>query len=95
LAATGGVHAGKDALKALAAGADCVMVASAILKHGAERLEKLRDEMVQWLIDHHFGSLRQLIGSMSQERCASPGAFERANYAATLASYLDRGPTTG
>jgi dihydroorotate dehydrogenase (fumarate) len=92
LAATGGVHSGKDALKALAAGADVVMIASALLKHGAERLQTIRGEMIQWLSDHEYSSISPLIGSISHMRCETPSAFERANYATTLASFMDHGP---
>lgn len=94
LAATGGVHSGTDALKALAAGADVVMVASVILKRGAEYVPTLRNEMIQWCTDHHYSSVKQLIGSISYTTYETPSAFERANYAATLASYMDRGPSS-
>jgi dihydroorotate dehydrogenase (fumarate) len=92
LAATGGVHSGMDALKAIAAGADVLMIASALLKHGAEHLQTLRDEMIQWLSDHEYRSVSQLKGSISHVTCETPSAFERANYATTLASFMDHGP---
>jgi len=91
LAASGGIHSGRDALKALAVGADVVMVTSAILKHGAEYLQQLNKEMVDWLSLHEYGTVRHLVGSMSRESCGVSAVFERANYAATLASYLDKG----
>ncbi|MEM8943851.1 MAG: dihydroorotate dehydrogenase-like protein [Planctomycetota bacterium] len=91
LASSGGIHEGGDALKAMAAGADVVMVTSTLLKHGAEYLKTLNAEMVEWLSHHDYTSIRQIIGSMSRERCSTPAVFERANYAQTLSSYLDDG----
>jgi dihydroorotate dehydrogenase (fumarate) len=34
----------------------------------------------QWMEDHEYESVHQMQGSMSQLRCADPGAFERAQY---------------
>jgi dihydroorotate dehydrogenase (fumarate) len=36
---------------------------------------------------HEYESVRQMIGSLSQQHCPEPAAFERANYMKTLASY--------
>lgn len=94
LAASGGIQSGADALKALAVGADIVMVTSALLRRGAEYLETLRDEMIEWLTHNDHITIGQLIGTMSRERCGSPAEFERANYALTLSSYMDAGACT-
>jgi dihydroorotate dehydrogenase (fumarate) len=34
----------------------------------------------QWMEDHEYESVQQMQGSMSQQRCSDPGAFERAQY---------------
>ena len=94
LAASSGIHSGHDALRALAAGADVAMVASVLLARGAEYLQTLRTEMVEWLARNEYSSVDQIVGSLSRDRCATPDAFERANYASTLASYMDDGPAT-
>ena len=92
LAASSGIHSGVDALRALAAGGDVAMVASVLLKRGAEYLGTLREEMLEWLSARDFSSLSQLVGSISHASCGARSAYERANYAATLASYMDHGP---
>jgi dihydroorotate dehydrogenase (fumarate) len=92
LALSSGVHTGCDGLKALAAGADVAMVTSALLRHGAEYLQSMYLEMVEWLREHDYASARELIGRVSRNRFSDPAAFERANYVSALVSYLDEGP---
>ena len=91
LAATGGYHSGFDALQAIAIGADVVMVASVLLKHGAEHMRVLRDEMIDWMSQHGYAAVGQLAGTMTRERSGKPAIFERANYALTITSYMDQG----
>lgn len=91
LAASSGIHNAVDALKAMAAGADVIMVTSTLLQNGVGSMQKLRDEMLAWLAYHEYGQVRQLIGSISRKTCGTSAGFERANYAATLASYMDEG----
>jgi dihydroorotate dehydrogenase (fumarate) len=87
LAATGGVHGGRDAIKLIMAGASVVHVCSALLKYGPNHLGRIRDEIVNWMEENEHTSVRALIGSMSQKSCPDPQAFERANYIKTLQSY--------
>jgi dihydroorotate dehydrogenase (fumarate) len=87
LAATSGVHTREDALKAVLAGADAVMLASALLEFGPEHLRRLERGMSDWMTEREYASVEQLKGSASQRSVADPEAFERANYMKTLKSY--------
>jgi dihydroorotate dehydrogenase (fumarate) len=87
LAASGGVHTGLDALKAVLAGAHAVQMVSALLRHGPEHLAVVRAELARWLEEHEYDSLAQAQGSMSLLRCPDPAAFERANYLRVLQSW--------
>ena len=87
LAATGGVHTGIDAVKAVMAGAHGVQMVSALLEHGPAHLKKVREDMSRWMEDHEYESLRQMQGSMNLSRCANPKAYERANYLKILQSW--------
>jgi dihydroorotate dehydrogenase (fumarate) len=87
LAATGGVHSGLDALKAVMAGAHGVQMVSALLKHGPEHLGRARVELERWLEEHEYVSLRQAQGSMNLSRSPSPEAYERGNYMKILQGY--------
>ena len=87
LAASGGVHTGLDALKAVMAGAHAVQLVSALLRHGPEHLAVVRADLTHWLEEHEYESLAQARGSMSLLRCPDPAAFERANYLHVLQSW--------
>jgi len=87
LAATTGVHSGRDAVKALLVGADVVMTTSALLRHGPGHLARMEAELVRWLDEREYVSVAQLRGSVSHRGAADPTGFGRANYLRTLASY--------
>ncbi len=80
LAATTGIHGAEDVIKLLMAGADVTMMCSSLLRHGVGHLRKVEAGLRQWMETHEYESVRQMQGSMSQLRCADPGAFERAQY---------------
>lgn len=88
LAVTGGVHNGIDALKAVMAGAHAVQLVSALLLRGPGYLKTVRDQVTAWLEEHEYDSLRQAQGSMDLKRCPDPMAFERANYAQILHTWM-------
>jgi len=94
LAVTGGVHDERDAIKALMAGASAVQIVSALLRHGPEYLAKIQREMIRWMEENGYESVRQIRGSMALDRCPDPRAFERANYMRTLHSW-HRGSEAG
>lgn len=86
-ALTSGVHTGEDMVKALMAGANVTMVASAFLQNGIDRAANILANANAWLDEHEYDSVVQMIGSMSQKAVAQPAEFERANYAKVLSSY--------
>ncbi|HXU85240.1 MAG TPA: dihydroorotate dehydrogenase-like protein [Verrucomicrobiae bacterium] len=88
LAATSGIQRGSDALKALLVGADVAMMTSALLRHGPEHVATVEAEMRTWLEEHEYESVAQLRGSASSATASNPTAFERANYMATLRSWV-------
>jgi Dihydroorotate dehydrogenase len=87
LAITTGIHTHEDVLKGLMAGAKVTMMASELLQNGLRRIKEILGEMDRWMDEHEYISVAQMVGSMSQQHCAEPAAFERANYMKTLDSY--------
>ncbi|MFC1564012.1 dihydroorotate dehydrogenase-like protein [candidate division KSB1 bacterium] len=90
LALTTGVHAHEDAIKAFMAGADVAMTTSALLENGIGHITKLLDGIKGWMLEHEYGSLSDMKGSLSLQKCPDPDAFERANYMKMLRSYTGR-----
>jgi dihydroorotate dehydrogenase (fumarate) len=90
LAITSGVHSHQDVLKSLMAGAKVAMMASELLQNGVGRIAQVLRAVEEWMGEHEYVSVNQMIGSMSRTNVADPAAFERANYMKMLASYQKR-----
>jgi len=95
LAITGGVHSAQDVLKAVMAGARVTMMTSALLRRGVEHLDAVLRDLLSWMEEHEYESIRQMCGSMSQRNVPNPAAFERANYIRVLSSYTLRDTWNG
>jgi len=80
LAATSGVHGPEDVIKLLMVGADVTMLCSVLLRNGIGHVRQIEQGVREWMEEREYESVQQLQGSMSQLRCADPGAFERAQY---------------
>ena len=80
LAATSGIHSAEDVIKLLMVGADATMLCSALLRNGIPHLRTIEQGVREWMEAHEYESATQMRGSMSQQRCADPSAFERAQY---------------
>src|SRR6516165_518984 len=90
LALTGGVHSASDVVKSMMAGAKVAMMTSALLKRGISYLDTMAAELLIWMSEHEYDSIRQMQGSMSRNAVPQPSAFERANYMKVLGSYALR-----
>ncbi len=80
LAATSGVHGPEDVIKLLMVGADVTMLCSVLIRNGIGHVRIIEQGILEWMDEHEYESVQQMQGSMSQLRCADPGAFERAQY---------------
>jgi len=87
LAITGGVHSAQDVLKAVMAGARVTMMTSALLHNGIEHVGAVLRDLLIWMEEHEYESIRQMCGSMSQRNVPNPAAFQRPNYVRVLSSY--------
>jgi len=90
LAATGGAHSEREALKLLLAGADVVHMASCLLRHGPDRLTEMLAAMQHWMEEREYVSVSQMKGSMSQKNLPDPSLVARASYLRVLDSFTTR-----
>ncbi|HUF99847.1 MAG TPA: hypothetical protein VMM60_17095, partial [Ilumatobacter sp.] len=86
LAATGGVHSGLDAAKAILCGASAVQIVSALLEDDTA-LTRIHRELSEWLADKGYRSVSEACGATSFDNVADPTAYERLNYARLLQSW--------
>ena len=87
LAATSGIHRATDVIKVLMAGANVAMLCSVLLNYGIDRIKKIEADLKQWMEEHEYESIQQMQGSMSQQNCPDPSAFERAHYMKALQNF--------
>lgn len=87
LGATRGVQGMEEVIKYIMAGADVVMIASALLRDGAGFAGRLLKELEEWMEPRGYTSISQMRGVMSQRLIADPSAYERANYIKMLEGY--------
>ena len=90
LAATGGIETGRDAVKAVLAGADAVQVVSALLRRGVGYLPTMIDDFTAWMERHEIPGVDGLRGHVSLQSSADPANFERASYIRTLHRWHER-----
>jgi dihydroorotate dehydrogenase (fumarate) len=84
LAATSGVETPDDVAAYLLAGADVVMTASALLRHGPGYAAVLLDGLSSWMARKGFRTLDELRGMLAVPAGADEAAYERASYVAAL-----------
>jgi len=84
LAATTGVDGPADVAAYLLAGADVVMTASALLRHGVAHTGVLLDGLSSWMARKGFTSLTDARGLLSVPADADREAYERASYVTAL-----------
>lgn len=87
LAATSGIHNGKDIVKMLMVGAKVTMMVSVLLRHGIEHIVEVEQGLIQWMEENEYESVKQMQGSMSQIHCPDESAFERAQYMKAIQTY--------
>jgi dihydroorotate dehydrogenase (fumarate) len=84
LAATTGVEEPADVAKYLLAGADVVMTASALLRHGPEHATVLLDGLTAWMARKGFESVDELRGMLSVPLDVDAAAYQRTGYVTGL-----------
>jgi dihydroorotate dehydrogenase (fumarate) len=84
LAATTGVESSADVAKYILAGADVVMTASALLRHGPEYAAVLLDGLSEWMTRKGFAAVDQVRGMLAVPPGTDEAGFERAGYVGAL-----------
>jgi dihydroorotate dehydrogenase (fumarate) len=80
LCANTGIFTGKDVVKMLLAGADCVQVVSTLYKNGIPHIAKMLNEIETWMDQKNYDSIHQFVGKLSKRKMKDPLAYKRAQY---------------
>ena len=70
--------------KFLLAGADVVMTASALLRHGPEYATVLLDGLSEWMASKEFSTVDEVRGMLAVPADTDETAYERAGYVGAL-----------
>jgi dihydroorotate dehydrogenase (fumarate) len=84
LAATTGVEDPSDVARYLLAGADVVMTASALIRHGVAHAGALLDGLSAWISRKGFAAVSDVRGLLSVPSDADGAAYERSGYVTAL-----------
>lgn len=84
LAATTGVESPVEVVKFLLAGADVVMTASALLRHGPEYAGVLLDGLSEWMRRKGYATLDDMRGMLAVPPRTDETAYERAGYVTAM-----------
>ena len=94
LAATTGVESSTELTKYLLAGADVVMTASALLRHGPQHAAVLLDGLREWMRRKGFSTVEEMRGLLATPVGADETSHERGDYVSALqqANSTEYGP---
>jgi dihydroorotate dehydrogenase (fumarate) len=84
LAATTGVHNGKDAIKQILAGATVVQVCSTFYQNGLSQINVILRQIEEWMNNQQFQTIDEFRGQLGQIRSDKPMAYERTQYIRAL-----------
>jgi dihydroorotate dehydrogenase (fumarate) len=84
LAATTGVDGPAEVVTYLLAGADVVMTASALIRHGPEHAAVLLDGLAQWMGRKGYTRVDDVRGMLAVPAGADRAGYQRAGYVSTL-----------
>jgi len=75
-----GILDGKDVIKMILAGADCVQVVSTLYKNKPEHIKTMLNDIEKWMDKKGYKSLNDFRGILSKKNTTDPFAYKRAQY---------------
>jgi dihydroorotate dehydrogenase (fumarate) len=75
-----GIYHGKDVVKMLLAGADCVQIVSTLYKNKPEYIATMLEELAAWMASKNFSSIADFKGKLSKKELKDPFIYKRGQY---------------
>lgn len=86
IAASTGVHSGRDVARHLLAGAKAVECVSALYQNGLGHIRVMNRELSDWMDSKGYAKIDDFRGKLNHKKIEDPYAFERAQYVKFLLS---------
>ena len=80
LCANSGIFTGKDVIKMLLCGADCVQVVSTLYKNGIGQITQMLNEIEEWMDKKEYATIDSFRGKLSRKQIKDPFVYKRAQY---------------
>ncbi len=85
--ASTGIHDGKAVIKMLLAGASSVQICSALYKNGPAYLERITNDVINWMKQNNYKSIDQFRGKLNIRNIQDPALYERSQFMKYYSSY--------
>ncbi len=80
-----GIFSGSDVIKLILSGSSCVQVVSTVYKNGLEQINKIKNELQEWMERKNYKSIKEFRGKLSKDKLTSnPFIYKRAQYVELL-----------
>ena len=80
LCTSSGIFTGRDVVKMILSGSDCVQVVSTLYLNQISVIESMLEEIEKWMDTKGYGTIDSFRGKLSNKRLEDPKAFHRAQY---------------
>jgi len=80
ICSSNGIMDGKDIIKMVLAGADCVQVVSTLYKNKFTHIQNMIKELTTWMEKKNYSTLNDFRGTLSNKNTSDPFAYKRAQY---------------
>ncbi|MHB9036933.1 MAG: dihydroorotate dehydrogenase-like protein [Armatimonadota bacterium] len=87
LAASTGIHTGKDVVRHLLAGAKATQSVSTLFQNGLSYISEMNANISSWMDSHGYSKVEDFRGKLNHKHVEDPYAFERAQYIQLLLGY--------
>jgi dihydroorotate dehydrogenase (fumarate) len=84
---SGGVHDGWSAIKAIWAGASAVEVCTTIFWKGSQRIETMKEQMLQWMTEHGYETIAQFKGHLNMNTSNGASLYKRTQFMKYFSGY--------
>ena len=80
LAASTGIHTGKDVISNLLVGANAVQMVSSVFENGDNHIATVLKDLSAWMDKKGYKTIEEFRGKLSQKEIKNPMLFERAQF---------------